>query len=368
MKKLFLILVMLVAVNVSGQWVQTNGFSSGYIYSLAQSGNTLFAGTDYIPGLYISTDNGLNWTISSLNNRDVGAITVSSNNIYAGTNVGVFLSTNLGSNWTQTVLNNRFILSLESKGNYVFAGTLDSGVFISSDNGISWFHSSLNSRVISSLSKNDNYVFAGTWGTGVFITTNNGSNWTQTSLNNRWVYSLAVSGNKVYAGTDKGVYLSVNNGSNWVQTSLNNKVIYTLCISGNIVIAGPVQNGVYYSSNNGLNWVQFNQGFSVIPTLYSSLVTNNYIFAGTNGQSVWRRPLSEIIGIQNISTEIPAKYSLSQNYPNPFNPITNIKFTIVNSGDVKLVVYDVMGREVQTLVNESLQPGTYETSFDGSAC
>jgi hypothetical protein len=72
------------------------------------------------------------------------------------------------------------------------------------------------------------------------------------------------------------------------------------------------------------------------------------------------------VGIQNISTEIPSAYSLSQNYPNPFNPNTNVKFSIVNAGEVKLVVYDVMGREVQTLVNESLQAGTYEATFDGS--
>ncbi|MEI7485080.1 MAG: T9SS type A sorting domain-containing protein, partial [Ignavibacteriota bacterium] len=67
-----------------------------------------------------------------------------------------------------------------------------------------------------------------------------------------------------------------------------------------------------------------------------------------------------------ISTETPSKYSLSQNYPNPFNPTTNIKFSIINSGDVKLVVYDIQGREVQTLVNERLNAGTYEVKFDGS--
>jgi hypothetical protein len=64
---------------------------------------------------------------------------------------------------------------------------------------------------------------------------------------------------------------------------------------------------------------------------------------------------------------IKKDYVLYQNYPNPFNPTTNIKFSIVNSGDVKLVVYDIQGREVQTLVNESLKPGTYEAAFDGSA-
>jgi flagellar hook assembly protein FlgD len=57
---------------------------------------------------------------------------------------------------------------------------------------------------------------------------------------------------------------------------------------------------------------------------------------------------------------------LGQNYPNPFNPITNVKFSILNSGNVKITVYDIRGKEVQTLVNERLQPGTYEVMFDGS--
>lgn len=72
------------------------------------------------------------------------------------------------------------------------------------------------------------------------------------------------------------------------------------------------------------------------------------------------------IGIQNISTEIPSSYSLKQNYPNPFNPNTVIRFLLSVAGNVTIKVYDVRGREVQTLVNERLQAGTYETSFDGS--
>ncbi|MFZ4591367.1 MAG: T9SS type A sorting domain-containing protein [Ignavibacteria bacterium] len=72
------------------------------------------------------------------------------------------------------------------------------------------------------------------------------------------------------------------------------------------------------------------------------------------------------IGIQNISSEIPSAFSLKQNYPNPFNPSTNVKFSIVNAGDVKIIVYDARGREVQTLVNERLQAGTYDVTFDGS--
>jgi hypothetical protein len=71
-------------------------------------------------------------------------------------------------------------------------------------------------------------------------------------------------------------------------------------------------------------------------------------------------------GIREINTVVPYGSSLSQNYPNPFNPVTNIKFYIAKKSDVKIVVYDMMGREVQTLVNETLKPGTYESSFDGS--
>lgn len=72
------------------------------------------------------------------------------------------------------------------------------------------------------------------------------------------------------------------------------------------------------------------------------------------------------IGVNQISTEIPSKFSLSQNYPNPFNSTSKMKFEIANSSNVRIVIYDIMGREIQTLVNERLQPGTYEVGFNGS--
>jgi hypothetical protein len=84
------------------------------------------------------------------------------------------------------------------------------------------------------------------------------------------------------------------------------------------------------------------------------------------------------IGINIINTNIPEKYVLYQNYPNPFNPTTKIKFNIpqktviARSGAtwqslmVTLKVFDITGREIATLVNEPLNPGTYEVTFDGS--
>ena len=72
------------------------------------------------------------------------------------------------------------------------------------------------------------------------------------------------------------------------------------------------------------------------------------------------------IGIEPISGNVPEKYSLSQNYPNPFNPTTNIKLQIPESGLVKLVVFDVTGREVAELVNETLGAGEYKVDFNAS--
>ncbi len=89
-------------------------------------------------------------------------------------------------------------------------------------------------------------------------------------------------------------------------------------------------------------------------------VINNILYGDTN----------TVIGIQTISNEIPNSFSLSQNYPNPFNPSTKIKFSIPSVETTRRVVsikvYDALGREVSTLVNQQLTPGTYEVEWDAS--
>jgi hypothetical protein len=80
------------------------------------------------------------------------------------------------------------------------------------------------------------------------------------------------------------------------------------------------------------------------------------------------------IGISIISSEIPKKFALLPNYPNPFNPVTKIRFQIpllrgvAEGGGVftKLMIFDLSGREVTTLVNEQLKPGSYEAEWDGT--
>ncbi len=126
-------------------------------------------------------------------------------------------------------------------------------------------------------------------------------------------------------------------------------------------------------------------GPSVKP--FSSL---NQAFSGKNSQGTWRLKIVDLnngstgylygwglkvttaTGINNKKLS-PHRFELSQNYPNPFNPSTKIKYSIPNSPlpfgkglGVRLEVYDILGREVATLVNEKQRPGNYEVTFDGA--
>ena len=73
-----------------------------------------------------------------------------------------------------------------------------------------------------------------------------------------------------------------------------------------------------------------------------------------------------VTGNQQVGNTLPAKFSLYQNYPNPFNPATTIKYDIAKNSDVKIALYDILGREVQILVNQFLNAGTYEVNLDAS--
>jgi glucuronoarabinoxylan endo-1,4-beta-xylanase len=64
--------------------------------------------------------------------------------------------------------------------------------------------------------------------------------------------------------------------------------------------------------------------------------------------------------------EMPGQYQLLQNYPNPFNPTTVLRYEVPVAGDVRLAVFDMLGREVAVLVNERKTPGSYSVIFDAS--
>lgn len=133
---------------------------------------------------------------------------------------------------------------------------------------------------------------------------------------------------------------------------------------------------VLKTTNGGINWhsqslpvtgfagrtcyfTDINTGYMVRHGMVLPNLTPGRIFKTTDGGG-------NFVGIPQTVDEVPDKYSLYQNIPNPFNPGTMIKFDLPKSIDVKLTVFDVLGREVAMLVNEKLNSGTYEVEWDAS--
>jgi hypothetical protein len=348
--------------NCISQWVpDTNGIGWTTERSLAVSGTNIFTGT-FSSGVYLSTNNGTSWSQTSLNNQFVFSLAVNGSNIFAGTyGNGLYLSTNNGSSWSQSSLINQYVVSLAVSGNNIFAGVYYNGVYLSTNNGLTWSQTALNTGDVYSLAVNGINIYAGTALHGVYISSNNGNSWIQSSLNNQTIQSLFINGNDIFAGTyySAGIYLSTNNGTTWNQTSLTNRSIYSFALSGNDIIAGSDGYGVYVSSNNGTSWVQRNEGLVGMERVYGLCILNNYIFSATD-YSEYRRGLGEFLGIKQISEQIPNYYTLSQNYPNPFNPTTKIRFALPKNSFTKLGIYNILGGEVTTLVNDQLNAGTYE--------
>jgi len=217
----------------------------------------------------------------------------------------------------------------------------------------------LTNQYITSLAISGKNIFAG--GSGVYLSTNSGTIWTMAGLSNLYVTSLAVSCTNIFAG-GSGVYLSTNSGTTWTTTGLTNQYITSLAASGTNIFAGG--NGVFLSTNSGTTWTSAGLTNQYITSL---AVSSTNIFAATYGNNVWMRPLSEMVTVFEVSkNNLPTDYVLKQNYPNPFNPSTMIEFSIKNNSWAKLIVYDMLGREVTTLVNENKSAGTYKVKFDAS--
>lgn len=382
MNKVIYIVFIILVTNISySQWVRISGNIDAL--SLSYTGNKMYAGT-YNEGVYYSSNNGLNWVQTSLNNQAVFSLACIGNYVIAGTwGYGIYYSTNNGTSWVQSNLVSERVLSLAVIGNNIFAGTNDKGVYISVNNGVSWSQTSMNNMDVNYLHPSGSILFAGVGegGWSVFVTVDNGITWIKLGDAGS-TYSVAVSGNYIYAGPYySGIQVSSNSGVTWTQTSLDIGTVVAIAVIGNNVFAGMEGFGFKVSNDNGNTWTHRSEGLGS-GYLSALCIINNTIYAGT-GSGVYKRSLSEIIGINKISNEIPKKSSLSQNYPNPFNPTTKIKFQIpllstTPSGKgvdaiggrgvlTQLIIYDVLGREIATLVNEQLSPGSYEVDFDGSS-
>ncbi len=317
-----------------------------------------------VVSLFSSTNSGANWNTFGLNGVPINTLLAKGNLLFAGSTSGLYRMTNSDTNWIRTPLDHN-INSVLNYNNNLFAASGSYGVYRSSNNGLNWEPTGLINRLIFSMESDSSYIYAGS-SNGIFKSSNNGINWVQTGLNNLSVYSIESVNNYLFAGTGNGIYRSLNYGENWTLTDLNTGSWSALKSFGNILFAGTQFNKIYISSDYGNVWLNKSEGLdtiSIFGYVKCFIKINDDIFAGLSS-GLCKRSISNIIGLSTVSNTIPLFFSIDQNYPNPFNPVTNIRFNIPVSGEVKIEVFDQLGSLISVPVNEHLGPGVYETKWN----
>ncbi|MDP3442025.1 MAG: YCF48-related protein, partial [Ignavibacteria bacterium] len=200
----------------------------------------------------------------------------------------------------------------------------------------------------------------------ILHTTNAGYNWhSQNSGVSSNLISICFSSDNIgtIVGSDGLILRTTNSGVSWfTQSSGTTKILFDISMidENNITIVGD-GGTILNTVDGGISWTKVESGTEVY---LQSIATRNSIqlIVGDYG-TILRRTLSDT---SSISLEdIPDNFMLSQNYPNPFNPTTTIEYQLPSAGHVLLKVYDILGREIVTLINENKYAGNYKVTFDG---
>jgi hypothetical protein len=154
-------------------------------------------------------------------------------------------------------------------------------------------------------------------------------------------------------------------GVSWSQNLISG-IVTGLATKGNEVFSvGTLP--VYHSTDNGINWTQLDDD-GLPGTIWNTMqFTTDYALVNFYGIGVYRRQISEVTDIHNEkSNNSLSSFMLNQNYPNPFNPTTSLSFVIGHRSIISLKVYDILGNEVASLLNEEKPADEYEISFNGN--
>lgn len=123
--------------------------------------------------------------------------------------------------------------------------------------------------------------------------------------------------------------------------------------------------GVFISENQGSNWQPLGDGLPNVPITDMDFHNpTRTLVAATYGRSMYRLNVGDVTSVEP-RPPVPAHFALYQNFPNPFNPETTIRFDLQNTSQVRLQVYDILGRHVRTLIDESVSAGGHRINWDG---
>jgi len=353
--------------------------------------DTLWLAGTYGFGVFSSNDQGVSWNKKGPLKMGASHLQVNLNNeIFVNCNENIYRSTNYGNNWEMIppppfFFNTRLSTISLSYSDEIFTAYHDGGITKLNNNNswdsLAFLSTPGGSTLIVSIIfdiYNDAYlsVIHRTLSGYYYRTYQEIDNFNsfQTIFNMTSALSYNDSGyvffanSKMYRTIDRGNTIEeINNGI----SSLSASTIKVISF-GEIYIGD--NNKLYLSTNNGDNWYTI-PGPSSAGGIHSiEKVGEGYlVIASRNG--IYKNTTVVSIGEVNNENLGQLKFSLSQNYPNPFNPVTKIKYSIPQSpplggdgrgGLVTLKVYDILGREIATLVNEEKPAGNYEVEFNAA--
>jgi len=401
MKKIFLIFSILqISIHfANAQWVlQFTSQDAAFNAIQFLNENTGYAVGQWVSPpingyIYKTTNSGLNWNNLTLPDSMRGYLLTNlcfldiNTGFIIGETYHVFKTTNGGSNWTiysaQGPATNQDYNGIKFFNEFTgYIGGRDGMIKKTTNSGINWItFDTANADINCMWFLDENTGFLGDAYGGLYKTYNGGINWNYQFLtdttSNHYEYTFQqikfVDYNTGYAVGDRvfpyagAVFKTTNGGINWksIFILLGNE-LYSIETTNNSIVytCGLFQSTIFKSTNGGKDWVT-----QTTPTTYGpNFITfiNSNIGFSCAGRQIMKTTNGGSVFINNISTEIPDGFKLYQNYPNPFNPSTNIKYQIRNKCSVTLKVFDLLGKEIATLINEKQAPGTYEVSFDGS--
>ena len=389
--KILILLIFLInfsTINSFSQWFELNSGTTSNLTSLCFTDIETGYVCGYNGTLLKTTNGGINWIHSAID-TNYSLFFINMRNSYNGFCIGgyngnrdkLLYTTNSGENW----LVKMNIPSEYQPYNILFINNLTgfiSGAGIpykTTDGGSSWqvfLPQTANHRniLLSSSKVNENIIF---WvGTKfhppanndavVYYTTNAGVSFIETKLPSTQLQDISFFNDQTGYIVGLG-YLgsTTDGGSSW--NYINSPPLYgsSVCYSTEQTLYKVTGYDIYHSSNGGLNWsVQHHESARILN--FIKLINTNIGYCIGDDGIILKTTNGGIIGINNISTEIPNQFSLSQNYPNPFNPTTNFELRIADFGFVNLTIYDAMGRAVETLHNGELKPGVYKAVWNAS--
>jgi photosystem II stability/assembly factor-like uncharacterized protein len=350
--------VILKSTNLGVNWTRLTNFPPNYSFrTISCRGIDTVLAVGYLTGfayVFRTTNGGINWNIVI---SMPGVHSIWMKNGTQGFLVGfpqggrwsLWKTTNGGANWDSTGLfvpqvNNEygFDNSLAIMYNHIWFGTNNSRIYRSTNNGLNWSFVTtpeVNSSAVWIYRDTSFNIFGYFGGNNIYRTTNGGIN---------WIFNTCPDSG-MFRGFCPGYYGVDNNPMCAYAIRNNNKIYFAGFGGSNFIPEYTAPSGKYTHmayDGNMMYW--------------------QYTWAVRDNGGITRISLFRGGAVKRISDVIPESFGLNQNYPNPFNPATNIEFRTAEFGFVRLTVFDILGREVTTLVNEKLASGEYEVSFDAS--